>query len=77
MLFRSGPGIPADQREAVLGRFVRLEQSRSTPGNGLGLSLVQAVATMHGAELVLDDNAPGLRVTLRFPRAPAARGNGK
>lgn len=73
----SGPGIPADQREAVLGRFVRLEQSRSTPGNGLGLSLVQAVATMHGAELVLDDNAPGLRVTLRFPRAPEARGNGK
>ncbi|BBK36279.1 two-component sensor histidine kinase [Allostella sp. ATCC 35155] len=73
----SGPGIPADQREAVLGRFVRLEQSRSTPGNGLGLSLVQAVATTHGAELALTDNAPGLCVTLRFPRVPEARGNGK
>ncbi len=73
----SGPGIPADQREAVLGRFVRLEQSRSTPGNGLGLSLVQAVATMHGADLALDDNGPGLRVTLRFPPVPEARTNGK
>ena len=63
----SGPGIPEDSREAVLGRFVRLEQSRSTPGNGLGLSLAHAVARMHGATLTLDDNAPGLRVTVRFP----------
>ena len=65
----TGPGIPLESREEVLERFVRLEQSRSTPGNGLGLSLVQAVARMHGATLSLDDNAPGLRVTLRFPPA--------
>lgn len=65
----TGPGIPPEFREKVLERFVRLEQSRSTPGNGLGLSLVQAVARMHGASLSLDDNAPGLSVTLRFPPA--------
>ncbi|MCC7273760.1 MAG: HAMP domain-containing protein [Alphaproteobacteria bacterium] len=74
----TGPGIPPESRELVLERFVRLEQSRSTPGNGLGLSLVQAVARMHGATLALEDNGPGLRVTLRFPaavepRAPARK----
>ncbi|BBK31029.1 signal transduction histidine kinase [Stella humosa] len=69
----TGPGIPPESREAVLARFVRLEQSRSTPGNGLGLSLVQAVAKMHGAELTLADNAPGLAVTLRFPPIRDAR----
>ncbi|HEV7367695.1 sensor histidine kinase [Arenibaculum sp.] len=62
----SGPGIPADERGRVLHRFVRLERSRSTPGNGLGLSMVDAVARLHGAELVLDDNEPGLAVSLRF-----------
>jgi signal transduction histidine kinase len=46
---------------------VRLESSRSTPGNGLGLSLVKAVARQHDARLCLDDNAPGLKVTLTFP----------
>jgi signal transduction histidine kinase len=60
----SGPGIPAADRERVLERFVRLDATRSTPGNGLGLSLVAAVARLHGAELKLGDNRPGL--TVRF-----------
>jgi signal transduction histidine kinase len=64
----SGPGIPESERSHVLERFVRLENSRHTPGNGLGLSLVKAVAGLHGAELVLGDNRPGLIVTLRLPR---------
>jgi signal transduction histidine kinase len=51
----------------VLDRFVRLEPSRSTPGHGLGLSLVDAVARRHGARLSLEDAAPGLRVVLLFP----------
>lgn len=63
----SGPGIPAADRERVLDRFVRLEASRNAPGSGLGLSLVRAVARLHCAELVLEDNLPGLRVTVRFP----------
>ncbi|MFO1157031.1 MAG: HAMP domain-containing sensor histidine kinase [Rhodospirillales bacterium] len=67
----SGPGIPPEDRERVLERFVRLEESRSTPGSGLGLSLVAAVARLHGAVLSLDDNAPGLRIELRFPAAEA------
>jgi signal transduction histidine kinase len=62
----NGPGIPADARERVLERFVRLDASRATPGNGLGLSMVRAVARLHHAELELSDNWPGLRVTLRF-----------
>jgi signal transduction histidine kinase len=61
-----GPGIPAADRERVLDRFVRLDSSRTTPGNGLGLSLVAAIARLHNAGLNLDDNAPGLKVTLRF-----------
>jgi signal transduction histidine kinase len=65
-----GPGIPAVDRERVLERFVRLDSSRTTPGNGLGLSLVAAIARLHNAVLNLDDNAPGLKVTLRF--RPAA-----
>jgi signal transduction histidine kinase len=62
----SGPGIPADQCERVLERFVRLDGARGTPGNGLGLSLVKAVAQRHHATLELTDNQPGLRVSLRF-----------
>lgn len=62
----TGPGIPAEAREQVLERFVRLDSARSTPGSGLGLSLVRAVARLHGARLILEDNKPGLRVTLRF-----------
>jgi len=60
----TGSGIPPEQRAKVFQRFYRLEDSRTTPGNGLGLSLVQAVAQLHGAEISLDDNRPGLRVTL-------------
>ena len=63
----SGPGIPEADRDRVLDRFVRLEASRNSPGSGLGLSLVRAVARLHGAELVLADNLPGLRIILRFP----------
>ena len=62
----SGPGIPAADRERVLERFTRLEASRKSPGAGLGLSLVKAVAGLHGAALRLEDNEPGLRVVLRF-----------
>lgn len=64
----TGPGIPEDQRGRVLERFVRLDGARSLPGNGLGLSLVRAVARLHGARLQLADNHPGLRVSLSFPR---------
>jgi len=63
----TGPGIPAGERGRVLERFYRLDRSRSTPGSGLGLALVAAVARLHGAELRLEDAAPGLSVTLIFP----------
>ncbi len=63
----SGPGIPEADREIVFDRFVRLEPSRSTPGNGLGLSLVRAVAHRHHGTVTLADNRPGLRVRLEFP----------
>jgi signal transduction histidine kinase len=62
-----GPGVPASDRERVLDRFVRLEVSRSEPGSGLGLSLVAAVARLHGGSLRLEDNEPGLRVILALP----------
>jgi signal transduction histidine kinase len=63
----SGPGIPEPERERALQRFNRLDSARSEPGSGLGLSLVKAVARLHGAELKLEDNNPaGLRVSLRF-----------
>ena len=68
----NGPGIPADQRERALARFVRLDATRSSSGNGLGLSLVNAVAKRHGARLVLDDNHPGLAVRLEFPPSAGA-----
>lgn len=66
-----GPGIPAEQHDHVFKRFYRLEQSRYTPGNGLGLSLVAAVARLHGAAIELSDTTPGLAFELRFP-PPAA-----
>lgn len=69
----SGPGIPADMRDKVLQRFVRLDQARATPGNGLGLSLVDAVARLHGARLLLEDAGPGLRVSLVLPPQAAVR----
>lgn len=70
----SGSGIPPEDRKRVLGRFVRLDWSRSTPGNGLGLALVDAVIRLHGARLVMEDNAPGLRVRLYFPNALTQQG---
>ncbi|MCW2245903.1 signal transduction histidine kinase [Azospirillum fermentarium] len=65
----TGPGIPPEMRDKVLERFVRLDDARASPGNGLGLSLVDAVARLHGAALELDGNEPGLRITLQFPKA--------
>lgn len=62
----SGPGIPADKREDVFKRFIRLDSARSTPGNGLGLSLVKAVVERHNGTIELADNEPGLRVILTF-----------
>jgi signal transduction histidine kinase len=67
----TGPGIPADDRARAVERFVRLEQSRSQPGSGLGLSLANAVARLHGGELRLEDNTPGLRTVLALPRGTA------
>lgn len=64
----TGLGIPEDEKTHVLEKFVRLESSRHSPGNGLGLSLVQAVASLHKAELVLENSHPGLKVIQRFPR---------
>ena len=63
-----GPGVPESMRERVVERFVRLEQSRTVPGSGLGLSLASAVATLHGGELKLQDNQPGLRAIIALPR---------
>jgi signal transduction histidine kinase len=63
-----GPGIPEGDRGRAVQRFVRLEQSRSEPGSGLGLSLASAVAHLHGGDLVLEDNGPGLKATLVLPR---------
>ncbi len=63
-----GPGIPEAEHERVLRRFYRLDRSRSTPGSGLGLALVKAIADLHCANLMLADGNPGLVCTLRFPR---------
>ncbi|MGE3476643.1 MAG: ATP-binding protein [Rhodospirillaceae bacterium] len=63
----TGPGIPDEYKDKVLERLFRLEQSRTSPGSGLGLALVAAVAKSHGLELKLEDNVPGLKVLLRFP----------
>ena len=68
-----GPGIPESDRGRAVERFVRLEQSRSEPGSGLGLSLASAVARLHGGELRLEDNHPGLNAVIALPRSAAAR----
>jgi signal transduction histidine kinase len=74
-----GPGIPEEDRAKVFRRFYRREQSRTTPGSGLGLALVAAIAELHGADVLLEDNAPGLRAVVEFPlsrlreRAPENR----
>ena len=70
-----GPGIPPEEREAVLRRFHRLEKSRHTPGSGLGLSLVAAVAKLHGLTLIINSSYPGSCVTLERD-APASQGIG-
>ena len=64
-----GPGVPANERDLIFGRFYRSEKSRCTPGNGLGLSIVAAVARVHGANVKLSSNQPGLTVELQFPPA--------
>lgn len=63
----TGPGVPEAEREKIFQRFYRLETSRTTSGSGLGLSLVSAIADLHGIRISLSDNHPGLRVTLEFP----------
>lgn len=68
----NGPGIPPDMREKVLQRFFRLDKSRTKPGSGLGLSLVNAIAIRHRARLVLKDNNPGLTVEMVFEPQQAA-----
>jgi len=67
-----GPGIAPADRARVIDRFVRLENSRSRPGSGLGLSLAAAVARLHGGSLRIEDNEPGLRVVLALPARPAS-----
>lgn len=76
----NGPGIPEHERKRVFERFVRLENERNSPGNGLGLSLVKAVARLHSAKLTLEDNNPGLKVIMHFEerqRADKIKGKGK
>lgn len=67
----NGSGVAESERKRVTERFVRLEESRSKPGAGLGLSLVSAVARLHGGALVLQDNKPGLQAVLRIPASAA------
>jgi len=65
-----GPGIAEADRQRVVDRFVRLENARSRPGSGLGLSLTAAVARLHDGSLRIEDNRPGLRAVLSLPAAP-------
>jgi signal transduction histidine kinase len=69
-----GPGVPPQDRERVIERFVRLENSRSRPGSGLGLSLAAAVARLHHGSLRLEDNTPGLRAVVSLPSIGSSRG---
>ncbi|MDD9333568.1 MAG: sensor histidine kinase, partial [Bartonella sp.] len=63
----NGPGIAEDKLEKVIERFVRLEESRTQPGFGIGLSITKAVMKLHGGELLLENANPGLRAVLLFP----------
>jgi signal transduction histidine kinase len=77
----NGPGIPTEFHDKVFQRFYRLDSSRSTPGNGLGLSLVAAIASLHGLRIQLADNRPGLKIVVAFAasrreRVRAAAGTG-
>ncbi|MBU1312803.1 MAG: HAMP domain-containing histidine kinase [Alphaproteobacteria bacterium] len=67
----NGPGIPPEERGRVLDRFYRLEKSRTTVGSGLGLSMVKAIAELHGAQVELADNSPGLRVSVAVSASSA------
>lgn len=69
-----GPGMPEADRSRAAQRFFRGDTSRGTPGVGLGLSLVEAIAKLHGGSLVLSDNRPGLRATMAIERGVAASG---
>jgi signal transduction histidine kinase len=64
----NGPGIPEDSREHAMQKYGRLEEARTLEGSGLGLSLVRAVASLHGGDLSLEDNGPGLRAVMRLPK---------
>jgi signal transduction histidine kinase len=70
----NGPGVPAEERDLIFRRFYRLEQSRSPPGNGLGLSLVKAIADLHDLTIEIGDAGPGLSVAMRFKEARASGG---
>lgn len=69
----SGPGIAETERDKVLQRFYRLQQSRTTPGNGLGLSIASAIVELHEGKLLLLDNQPGLRLQILFTVLPPPR----
>ena len=71
-----GPGIPPAERPRVVERFYRLDRSRSLPGNGLGLSIVTAIASLHWGRLCLEDGAPGLIARIMLPRAEPAVSHG-
>ena len=68
----NGPGVPDGERERVFRPFYRLDQSRSTPGSGLGLAMVKAIGELHGGTVVLRDAAPGAAFEVRLPTNPAA-----
>jgi len=70
ILSDDGPGIPEEDRQKIFERFYRLDTSRTTPGNGLGLALVKAVADLHGASVTVTDNHPGAVFTVRFKGIP-------
>jgi signal transduction histidine kinase len=65
----NGPGIPAEHRKEIFQPFYRLERSRKTAGSGLGLSLVRSIASIHGINIALADNGPGLTVRLTFSKS--------
>ena len=65
----NGPGVSQDERTRIFERFYRVDNSRSTEGNGLGLSIVAAIAELHAAKLSAGDNKPGLKVSMAFPAA--------
>jgi len=73
----SGPGVPEDEIGNLHRRFVRLDNARSEPGNGLGLALVHAVVEQHQGTLVIANRHPGLEVRLELPRRPHANSTSK